>query len=70
MKNRKSGGACPPISKTRDIGAGAIPRAGESTKVISEAKKGTTGIIPAGGNAMPRLDRPARRHGGAAKKDC
>jgi len=37
---------------------------------MAEAKKPTSGIVPTGGNAMPRLDRPARRHGGAAKKDC
>jgi len=69
MKKGKFGGM-PPFSKKRDVGAGMMPREGESTKVIAEAKKGTTGILPEGGNALPRLDRPGRKAGGATKKGC
>lgn len=56
-------------SKARDIGIVA-PREGENSKIIAEAKKGTTGIIAEGGNALPRLDRPGRARGGSMKKGC
>lgn len=70
MKGRKCGyshGGS--ISKMRDVGVVA-PREGENDKIIAEAKKGTTGIVAEGHGARPRLDRPGRARGGAAKKDC
>lgn len=65
MKGGKKFGM-PVGSKKRDVGAGMMPREGENEKVIAEAKKGTTGIMPEGGNALPRLDRPGRKRGGKA----
>ena len=64
MKKGKFGGM--PPRGMKNFGGVKAPPQDESTKVISEAKKGTTGIMPEGGNALPRLDRPGRKRGGKA----
>lgn len=65
MKGMKKGcyAAGGSVSKTRDIGITA-PREGCSTKIIAEAKKGSTGMQVEGKAAAGRTDRPARRMGG------
>lgn len=69
MKGRKNYATGGSTRTMRDIGVKA-PREGESERVIAEAKKATTGILAEGESALPRLDRPARARGGAAKKGC
>lgn len=65
MKGKKFGGL-PAGGKMRNFGGVKAPRENENDKLIAEAKKGTTGILPEGGNALPRLDRPGRKRGGKA----
>ena len=59
----------PQGSKMRNIGGVKAPPYGTSDKVIDLAKAKTTGIVtmdgPDGGPAKPRLDRAARKRGGA-----